>query len=108
MSLAPLINFALFALLSTPPNVLWQQWLEATYPSQVPAPEEKNPAKQKLSISNTAKKFLLDQTIGGPVNTVLFIATMAGLRGLATDEIVATVKSVCTLSSVMNNRTNDK
>lgn len=108
MSPAPLINFALFALLSTPPNVLWQQWLEATYPSQVPAPEEKDPAKQKFSILNTAKKFLLDQTISAPVNTVLFIATMAGLRGLATDEIVATVKSVCTLSSVLNNRANDK
>lgn len=80
--------------------MLWQQWLEATYPSQVPAPEEKAPAKQKLSVLNTAKKFLLDQTIGGPVNTVLFLAAMAGLRGLAADEIIATVKSVSALTHV--------
>lgn len=80
--------------------MLWQQWLESKYPSQVPVPEEKNPDKQKLSIANTAKKFLLDQTIGGPVNTVLFIAAMAGFRGLATDEIIATVKSVSTSSPV--------
>lgn len=83
--------------------MLWQQWLEAMYPSQVPAPEEKAPAKQKLSVLNTVKKFLLDQTIGGPVNTVLFIATMAGLRGLAVDEVIATVKSVCTLPQARAN-----
>lgn len=101
MNPAPLINFAIFAFLSTPPNVLWQQWLEATYPSQVPAPEEKAPTKQKLSVLNTAKKFLLDQTIGGPVNTILFLATMAGLRGLTAEEIIATVKSVCTLPPML-------
>lgn len=83
--------------------MLWQQWLEASYPSQVPAPEEKAPTKQKLSVLNTAKKFVLDQTIGGPVNTVLFLATMAGLRGLSTDEIIATVKSVCNLPQVRPN-----
>lgn len=34
------------------------------------------------------------------MNTVLFIAAMAGFRGLATDEIIATVKSVSTSSPV--------
>lgn len=38
-------------------------------------------AKQQLSISNTAIKFLLDQSIGAAVNTVMFIMGIAMLRG---------------------------
>lgn len=38
-------------------------------------------AKKQLSIKNTAAKFILDQTIGAGVNTVLFIMGIAMLRG---------------------------
>lgn len=93
LNTTPLINFGIFALLSTPPNILWQEWLESAFPSQVPVPEEKDPKKKKLSVANTAKKFLLDQSVGGPINTVLFIAGMAGLRGLPREEIIATVQT---------------
>ncbi|PIB01194.1 hypothetical protein CB0940_00894 [Cercospora beticola] len=41
----------------------------------------KNDEAKKLSVKNTAIKFTLDQTIGASVNTVLFIAGIALLRG---------------------------
>lgn len=93
LNITPLVNFGLFALLSTPPNILWQEWLESAFPSQVPTENNEKSGKKKLSLANTAKKFVLDQAVGGPVNTALFIAGMAGLRGLPSEEIVATVRS---------------
>lgn len=44
------------------------------------APNPQN-VKKQLSIKNTAVKFLLDQTVGAGVNTVLFIMGIAMLRG---------------------------
>lgn len=38
-------------------------------------------AKQQLSISNTAIKFILDQSVGAAVNTIMFIMGIAMLRG---------------------------
>lgn len=38
-------------------------------------------AKNQLNVTNTAIKFALDQTFGAAVNTVLFIAGIALLRG---------------------------
>jgi protein Mpv17 len=43
-----------------------------------PSPQK---AKKQLSIRNTAIKFLLDQSIGAAVNTVMFIMGIAMLRG---------------------------
>jgi len=43
-----------------------------------PSPQK---AKKQLSIRNTIIKFLLDQTIGAAVNTVMFIMGIAMLRG---------------------------
>lgn len=158
-----LARFLTFAFLNTPPNVLWQSWLENTYPGYT-SPEEsgtadsiaKHPSVQdarekaapvvqsinektsaattaitenetikgitrrategvdkvksnaaeiiartsdlddvgvksdnqkKLNIKNTAIKFGLDQTIGALVNTVVFIAGMAALRGQGLEQM---------------------
>lgn len=43
-----------------------------------PSPDK---VKKKLSIRNTIVKFLLDQSIGAAVNTVMFIMGIAMLRG---------------------------
>lgn len=43
-----------------------------------PKPER---AKEQLNIRNTAVKFLLDQTIGAAVNTIMFTMGIAMLRG---------------------------
>ncbi|PHH77779.1 hypothetical protein CDD80_203 [Ophiocordyceps camponoti-rufipedis] len=62
----PVLQFLLFSIISTPPNYLWQEFLESTYPA--------HPRKNKgsLSVYNTIAKFILDQTIGAVVNTLLF------------------------------------
>ncbi|KAK0282232.1 hypothetical protein LTR35_000639 [Friedmanniomyces endolithicus] len=44
-------------------------------------------AKQKLNMTNTSIKFLLDQTLGAAVNTVIFIAGIALLRGASPDSL---------------------
>lgn len=47
--------------------------------------------KKQLSIRNTAVKFLLDQTVGSVVNTVMFIMGTAMLRGQSWEQsVVAT------------------
>ncbi|KAF2772647.1 hypothetical protein EJ03DRAFT_189473 [Teratosphaeria nubilosa] len=123
-----LTHFVLFSLLSTPPNYLWQAWLEAQFPGYTPSlppaakeqlldeavtssssatsagdtrqraaatEQEKSTGtinkdslatqpsetKSKLHVANTAAKFALDQTLGAGVNTLLFIAGIALLRG---------------------------
>lgn len=103
MDYAPLLRFVLFALLSTPPNFLWQLQLEAWFPSHVPtlAPVrdkvqagEKEDAKTKLSVANTLAKFATDQLAGAPANTVLFLAFMGYARGLAGPALLSYVKQV--------------
>lgn len=42
--------------------------------------------QRKLSIKNTAAKFLLDQTFGAAVNTVLFIVGIALLQGRSLEQ----------------------
>ncbi|KAF2130881.1 hypothetical protein P153DRAFT_384100 [Dothidotthia symphoricarpi CBS 119687] len=76
------LKFAIFSLLSSPPNILWQTRLEATFPTTVSTlydPSEKKPTtptKREISKTNVLIKFLLDQTIGAVINTLLFLAYM--------------------------------
>jgi protein Mpv17 len=88
----------LFAFISTPPNFLWQQLLESWFPSQVPVKaageKEKKAATSKFSKTNTVKKFVADQLIGGPVNTVLFLAAMGYFRGLNGDVLLEYIREV--------------
>ena len=52
---------------------------KATLTSEsAPSPQK---AKKQLSIRNTIIKFLLDQSIGAAVNTIMFIMGIAMLRG---------------------------
>ncbi|KAG0126872.1 hypothetical protein HOY82DRAFT_491309 [Tuber indicum] len=99
---APAYQFALYALLSTPPNFVWQEWLEAAFPANIPIStnrgvvERKNRnlvAQTRMSKSNTLRKFLLDQFLGGPVNNALFLAAMAGFRGLSMESVVQYVRA---------------
>ncbi|KAF2499708.1 hypothetical protein BU16DRAFT_454774 [Lophium mytilinum] len=81
----PILKFAFYTLLNTPPNCLWQAYLEDTFPTQPPAPptpkateKPHTPAHkpQPINLANVAKKLALDQTISAAVNTVLFLAFM--------------------------------
>jgi protein Mpv17 len=75
-----------------------QQLLESWFPSQVPikgtAEKEKKPAATKFSKTNTVKKFVVDQVIGGPVNTVLFLAAMGYFRGLNGEVLLEYIREV--------------
>jgi hypothetical protein len=98
LNLAPILKFALFSIISSPPNIIWQTFLEDTFPTNVPAStaasereKEKKTAngkpltdsrtqlskrKTELSKRNVFIKFLLDQTFGAVMNNLLFIAYM--------------------------------
>ncbi|KAK0661936.1 Protein SYM1 [Lasiodiplodia hormozganensis] len=107
----PVAKFVLFTILSTPPNVLWQEFLEDVFPGEKKvqpainkgADDEKqgkkdvvkDKAQQKsagMNWANVLWKFLLDQTVGGVVNTVLFIAGMKALNGGNAEEVKIAVK----------------
>ncbi|KAK4136960.1 hypothetical protein BT67DRAFT_374495 [Trichocladium antarcticum] len=96
----PALQFLLFALLSTPPNFLWQDLLEATFPSYHPSPTAEalrsaaasddaglddearagRLVEPRLNGRNTLVKTLLDQTVGAAVNTLLFSCFMHGVQ----------------------------
>ncbi|KAJ4858510.1 mpv17 / PMP22 family domain-containing protein [Trichoderma breve] len=83
----PVFQYVLFAVVSTPPNFLWQDFLESTFPAH-PSPKPPSDSKKKspssqpppLSLTNTVLKFLLDQTIGAALNTLLFSTFTHSLR----------------------------
>lgn len=83
----PVLKFAIFSIISNPPNILWQSFLEETFPNNVPTkpsppPEKANgkttasQSQKTLSKTNILIKFVLDQTIGAVMNTVMFLAYM--------------------------------
>lgn len=95
----------------TPPNYIWQKFLEDSFPTSKPQPKKEKadddsqqPEKQELSITNTAIKFFLDQSLGCWVNTFLFIAVMGAMKGKSVDTIIFSLKNVC-LTSITIART---
>ncbi|KAK7408900.1 Protein transport protein yif1 [Neonectria punicea] len=80
----PVFQFLLFNLISTPPNFIWQDFLESTFPAHPEPPHPKKsdtpPPPPKLSIRNTAIKLVLDQTVGAALNTLLFSTFTHSLR----------------------------
>lgn len=100
------------SVLNCPPNFLWQQFLESAFPSKTLHPSEASIAaaasndekeldseqadhsivESRLNVRNTVLKFLIDQTVGATVNTILFIMIMAGLRGASMEEALLLVR----------------
>ncbi|KAM0561213.1 hypothetical protein ACHAPJ_003718 [Fusarium lateritium] len=82
----PVFQFLLFNVIATPPNFLWQDFLESSFPAHPPEPSNpKDPkgskkTQPKLSVRNTIIKFILDQTVGAAVNTLLFSTYVHALR----------------------------
>ncbi|KAI1473647.1 hypothetical protein F4774DRAFT_30815 [Daldinia eschscholtzii] len=88
----PVFQFILYSLLNVPPNFLWQEFLEESFPGYHIIPtsvavasaaandekalekeeEEGNLVERKLHVGNTIIKMILDQTVGAVVNTFLF------------------------------------
>ncbi|TVY46324.1 hypothetical protein LOCC1_G008477 [Lachnellula occidentalis] len=108
----PIIQFVIFSALNTPPNFVWQSFLESAFPSHYLVPstaaisaastnnekeldrEEKTDSllEPKLSLQNTAIKFTLDQTIGATINTLIFSLFVAGFKGATVEQAVNAAK----------------
>jgi hypothetical protein len=96
----PVFQYLLFALISTPPNFLWQDFLESTFPAYHMAPTREALAsaaaandaelddeaargaivEPRLNKRNTLVKTLLDQTVGAAVNTLGYSMFIHGVR----------------------------
>ncbi|KIW68438.1 hypothetical protein PV04_04384 [Phialophora macrospora] len=96
------IHFIVLAIITTPPNYKWQLWLEETFPSKPKRLGSAGAGKKEvdtivedektaLSITNTAAKFLLDQTLGAGFNTLWFIVMVNLLRGESFNHIATTL-----------------
>ena len=92
--------FASIALIVTPPNHLYQEWLERSFPTLVPSAETRQISTDKdaqrserlrRSKSNVVAKFIIDQTFGAAANTIAFIALTSMFKGNGLDGILAEV-----------------
>jgi hypothetical protein len=84
-SLTPVVRFAIFSIISNPPNIVWQTFLEDLFPTTITRPlsptEKKKanghkplePTKTEMSKLNVLIKFILDQTFGAVLNTMMFL-----------------------------------
>ncbi|KAF2190476.1 hypothetical protein K469DRAFT_559118 [Zopfia rhizophila CBS 207.26] len=83
LNLTPILKFALFSVLSNPPNILWQNFLEDLFPTHVQTRKSEkasgrpsNETKSHMNMTNVLIKFILDQTVGAVFNTLMFIVFM--------------------------------
>jgi hypothetical protein len=88
-----LLQFIVFSLLTTPPNVIWQEFLEDKFPTFVGDRLNMQDVRS-LHKGNTAAKFALDQTIGATVNGLLFIMGIGGMKGKSLSTIWAECEKV--------------
>jgi hypothetical protein len=86
-----LLQFMVIAAMMTPPNYIFQKRLEDAFPSKIVKENEKTAT---LSIANTAKKFLLDQSVGSLLNTLTFILLVGLFKGKNFDGVMADVQNV--------------
>ncbi|KAM0253865.1 hypothetical protein ACHAQJ_007149 [Trichoderma viride] len=104
IDLSSILRFIVYTVLTTPPNYRWQEFLEQTFPTTTEAKEDKSlkdkpshdavtVAGGKLNIANTVAKFILDQALGAPVNTLLFICLMGQMNLQGYDRILNSVVS---------------
>ena len=59
-----------------------------------PKGNEKEKKETKLHIPNTVAKIIIDQIIGGALNTALYILTLGTLRGQDYDAIITQLQNV--------------
>lgn len=97
----PVLAFLIFTFISTPPNFLWQQFLERRFPGYIVQKLEADEkgVKKRLNIRNTLAKLLLDQSLGSFVNTMAFVGGVRLLRGDSLDGALIAVKEVRTYSA---------
>ena len=91
----------LYTLLSTPPNYLWQQYIEKNFPGytlkklDVDDGGKGVKVEKSLDVRNTLIKLGLDQTIAAVVNVTAYIGVSRALRGVPMEECWMAVREVC-------------
>ncbi|KZL83595.1 mpv17 pmp22 family protein [Colletotrichum incanum] len=96
----PVFQFIIYTIISTPPNFMWQGFLEETFPAYHVSPtkdaiasaaanddkgldreaRENKLVEPKLNIRNTLIKLFLDQTVGAALNTLAFSMFMHSIQ----------------------------
>ena len=115
----PILQFLFCSLATTPPNFLWQEYLERQLPGY-PADEQKVKVdddgkvlthwpdhgqvhsmafqgvtiERKLDVKNTVLKLIIDQVVGGAANTILFLTLITAVRGGSVGECIAAARVV--------------
>ena len=81
-------SLLLYTIISTPPNFLWQQYIESRFPGYTIRKIEVDDGgkgvevEKKLDWRNTIIKLGLDQSIGAMVNVASYIGGTRALRGI--------------------------
>lgn len=114
VELESILRFVIYSALVTPPNYKWQEFLERKWPSRTPidepSPGSKSDSKSseklsqavvkdRLNLTNTAVKFILDQSISAPLNTVAFLYLMGGMTFQSNAQIWSNIQNVSLHSS---------
>lgn len=87
----------LFSAITTTPNYLWQSWMEDRWPTTEIRQQKDRRKMPHISISNVVVKFILDQTIGSVVNTMLYFVVMGLIRGSNWSDILDNMQMVSAL-----------
>jgi hypothetical protein len=119
-----LLRFVAFTFISTPPNFMWQQLLEKTFPAYLPATSahqrkheddmemkggigdgiiDGDPGSQRVqersarfSLRNMLTKWFVDCiTLGAIMNTIAFLVIMDIMKGQGGAQIMSNIKTVC-------------
>ncbi|PNP47145.1 hypothetical protein THARTR1_10650 [Trichoderma harzianum] len=108
VELESILRFVIYSALVTPPNYKWQEFLERKFPSRTPidepSPDSKSASKSseklsqavvkdRLNLTNTAVKFILDQSISAPLNTVAFLYLMGGMTFQSNAQIWSNIQN---------------
>ncbi len=98
-------SLLLYTILSTPPNFLWQQYIESKFPGYTTRKVEVDDGgkgvevEKKLDWRNTIIKMGLDQSIGAVVNVSAYIGGTRALRGVPLQDCWDVMKEVDFLPS---------
>ena len=96
----PISALVTFSFLCTPPNYLWQQFIEQKLPAYTTNKIEVDDGgkgvevEKRLNIRNTVVKLLLEQTIIAIINVGAFLGFTKWFQGLPVDECIQVIREV--------------
>ncbi|KAL9109207.1 MAG: hypothetical protein Q9227_006132 [Pyrenula ochraceoflavens] len=85
-------KYVFYGILNTPPNALWQQYLENKFPSEPEGKQKSRRDTVSSSTTNLVAKFALDQTVGAIFNILLFVVATNAMNGVGLGSILKAIK----------------